>query len=347
MKVLVTGATGFVGANLVRELLRDGTTVRVLVRSESTRATIEGLGLEAVPGDLQDRESLRRALKGCQVLYHVAARYSLFSKDAVEMYRANVEGTRNILEVALGAGVERAVYTSTVGTLGIPKDGLPGTEKTPVRLGEMVGPYKRSKFLAEQEAERIGRLGLPLVIVNPSTPVGPWDVKPTPTGRMVLDYLKGRMFGYIHTGLNLVHVRDVARGHILAAQKGRNGEKYILGNQNLTLVEIFRMLEEISGVPAPRLRIPYPVALLAACASELYARGRRQEPQVPLTGVRMGRKVMFFDPSKAIRELQLPQTPVQEALREAVEWFWAHGYAPRKGTGLRKEQAWPNAKGHL
>ncbi len=331
MKALLTGATGFVGANLVRELLKDGTAVRALVRPGSPRTAIENLDVEEVQGDLEDRDSLRQALKGCQVLYHVAARYSLSSRDEAEMYRANVKGTRNILETALEVGVERAIYTSTVGALGIPKNGLPGTEETPVTLEEMVGPYKRSKFLAEREAERIGRLGLPVVIVNPSAPVGPWDVKPTPTGRMIVDYLKGQMFGYIHSGLNLIHVRDVARGHILAAEKGLVGEKYVLGSKNLTLREIFQMLEQISGVRAPRWRIPYLVALLAAGASELYARIRRKDPHIPLTGVRMARKTMFFDASKAIRDLQLPQTPVEEALREAVEWFWAHGYAPRKG----------------
>ncbi|MFQ5882817.1 MAG: hopanoid-associated sugar epimerase [Candidatus Methylomirabilales bacterium] len=331
MTVLVTGATGFVGSNLVRELLNDGTAVRVLVRPGSPRTAIEGLDVEESLGDLLDRERLRHALKGCEVLYHVAARYSLSSKDTADMYRANVEGTRNILEVAREVGIERVVCTSTVGALGIPKDGVPGNENTPVSLSEMVGAYKRSKFLAEREAERIGRLGLPVVIVNPSAPIGPWDVKPTPTGRMLVDYLKGQMYGYIHTGLNLVHVRDVARGHILAAQKGLVGEKYVLGNRNLTLREIFHMLEQISGVPAPRRRIPYPVAFLAAGASELFARVRRQDSPIPLTGVRMARKIMFFDASKAFRELHLPQTPVEEALREAVEWFWAHGYAPRKG----------------
>ncbi|MGH7423600.1 MAG: NAD-dependent epimerase/dehydratase family protein, partial [Candidatus Methylomirabilales bacterium] len=214
MRAFVTGATGFVGANLVRELLQDGVAVRVLVRPGSPRAGIEGLEIEEAQGDLAEREGLRRALKGCQVLYHVAARYSLSSRDAAATYRANVEGTRNILEVALEVGIERVVYTSTVGALGIPKNGRPGTEETPVTLDQMVGPYKRSKFLAEREAERIAGLGLPVVIVNPSAPVGPWDVKPTPTGRMIVDYLNGQMFGYLHTGLNLVHVRDVARGHI-------------------------------------------------------------------------------------------------------------------------------------
>jgi dihydroflavonol-4-reductase len=330
MRALVTGATGFVGANLVRELLKDGVAVRALVRRDSPRTAIAGLDIEEASGDLADRESLRRALAGCQVLYHVAARYSLAFRDAADMYRANVEGTRNVLEAALELGIERAVYTSTVGALGLPGNHRPGTEETPVTLHEMVGPYKRSKFLAEREAERIAARGLPLVIVHPSAPVGPWDVKPTPTGRMIVDFLQGQMFGYMHTGLNLVHVQDVARGHILAASRGRLGEKYILGNQNLTLREIFTMLERISGVPAPRTRIPYPVALLAAAASELFARCRGREAQVSLTAVRMARKMMFFDPSKAIRELQLPRTPVEEALREAVEWFWAHGHAPRR-----------------
>ncbi len=331
MKVLVTGATGFVGGNLVRELLKDRVAVRALVRPGTPRTAIEGLDVEVVSGDLQDRESLRRALNGSQVLYHVAARYSLSSRDWTEMHRANVEGTRNILEIAHDVGIERVVYTSTVGALGIPKNHHPGTEETPVTLSEMVGPYKSSKFLAEREAERMAGLGLPVVIVNPSAPVGPWDVKPTPTGRMILDYLRGKMFGYLHTGLNLVHVRDVARGHILAAQKGRVGEKYILGNRNVTLREIFAMLEQISGVPAPRFRVPYPVALLAACGFELYALMARQEPRISVTAVRMAGKMMFFDSTKAIRELGLPQTPVEEALREAVEWYWAHGYAPRRG----------------
>lgn len=334
MKVLVTGATGFIGANLTRELLREGTAVRVLVRPGSNRLAIAALDIELVEGDLQDRESLCRAVKGCRILYHVAAHYSLASQDAAQMYRTNVEGTRNILEVALELGVDRVVYTSSVGALGTPKDGRPATEETPVSLQEMIGHYKRSKFLAEREAERLCGKGLPVVIVNPSTPIGPWDVKPTPTGKMIVDYLNGKMFGYLHTGLNLVHVRDVARGHILAAQKGRIGEKYILGHQNLTLVQIFALLERISGVPAPRRKIPYPVALLAACASELYGRLAGQVPPIPLSGVRMAKTLMFFDPAKAVKELGLPQTPVEEALREAVEWFWTHGYAPRTGRGL-------------
>ncbi len=331
MKVLVTGATGFVGANLTRELLQDGTAVRVLVRPGSNRMAIAPLDLEVLEGDLQDRESLRRALRGCRVLYHVAAHYSLASRDAALMYRINVEGTRNILEVALELQIDRVVYTSSVGALRTSKDGRPTNEETPVTLQEMVGHYKRSKFLAEREAERLAKEGLPLVIVNPSTPIGPWDVKPTPTGKMIVDYLNGKMFGYLHTGLNLVHVRDVARGHILAAQKGRIGEKYILGHHNLTLVQIFTLLEGISGIPAPRRKIPYPVALLAACASELYGRLAGQVPPIPLSGVRMAKTLMFFDPSKAVRELGLPQTPVEEALREAVEWFWTYGYAPRRG----------------
>lgn len=260
MTALVTGATGFVGANLVRELLTDGDAVRALVRPGRDRRNLTGLEVELAEGDLRDAESLRRALTGVSVLYHVAADYRLWARDPRELYASNVNGTRNILEAARGAGVERVVYTSTVGTLGIPRDGGPGTETTPVSLDQMVGHYKRSKFLAEREAERFAREGLDVVIVNPSAPVGPWDVKPTPTGKMIVDYLRGRMVASLDTGLNLVHVRDVARGHILAAQKGRSGEKYILGHQNLPLREIFGVLERLTGIPAPRFRIPYRVA---------------------------------------------------------------------------------------
>jgi dihydroflavonol-4-reductase len=261
------------------------------------------------------------------VLYHVAADYRLWASDPRELYTSNVNGTRNILEAAREAGVERVVYTSTVGTLGIPKDGRPGTETTPVSLDQMVGHYKRSKFLAEQEAERFASEGLDVVIVNPSAPVGPWDVKPTPTGKMVVDYLRGRMVASLDTGLNLVHVRDVARGHILAAQKGRSGEKYILGHQNLPLRDIFSVLERLTGIPAPRFRIPYRVAWTAALISEGWAQVTHRQPAVSLTAVRMASKKMFFDPSRAVRELGLPQTSVEQALRDAVAWFRAHGTA--------------------
>jgi len=327
MKALVTGATGFVGANLVRELLADGDAVRALVRPGRDRRNLTGLEVELAEGDLRDPESLRSALTGVSVLYHVAADYRLWASDPRELYTSNVNGTRNILEAAREAGVERVVYTSTVGTLGIPKDGRPGTETTPVSLDQMVGHYKRSKFLAEQEAERFASEGLDVVIVNPSAPVGPWDVKPTPTGKMVVDYLRGRMVASLDTGLNLVHVRDVARGHILAAQKGRSGEKYILGHQNLPLRDIFSVLERLTGIPAPRLRIPYRVAWTAALISEGWAQVTHRQPAVSLTAVRMASKKMFFDPSRAVRELGLPQTSVEQALRDAVAWFRAHGTA--------------------
>lgn len=327
MDVLVTGGTGFVGANLVRELLKDGHGVRVLVRPTSDRRALEGCDVELVEGDLLDPASLRRAVAGARVVYHVAADYRLWARDAETLYRTNVEGTRQLLSAAAETGVARLVYTSTVGALGIPKDGRPGTETTPVSLEEMVGPYKRSKFLAERVAEEWARRGLPVVIVNPSAPVGPWDVKPTPTGRMIVDFLRGKMFASLDTGLNLVHVRDVARGHIRAAERGRIGEKYILGNRNFSLTEIFALLGRLTGIAPPRVSVPYAVAWLSAAVMEGWARVTDKEPRASLTAVRMAKKRMYFDPSKAVRELGLPQTPVEEALRDAVDWFVARGYA--------------------
>ena len=326
---LVTGATGFVGANVVRELLRERATVRVLARPQSDRRAIDGLAIEICEGDLVDPASIRRAVQGAGTVYHVAADYRLWARHPEEIYRANVEGTRAVLEAAGDAGVKRIVYTSSVGALGIPKDGTPGTETTPVTLADMVGPYKASKFLAEQVAIGFALKGLPVVIVNPSTPIGPWDIKPTPTGQMVVDFLSGRMFATVDTGLNIVHVRDVARGHLLAAERGRVGEKYILGNANFTLSEIGRLLSEIAGSRAPRARIPYAVAWLAAGCMEVAARVTGTTPRVPLTAVRMARKRMFFSSAKAVRELGLPQTDVRTALAEATEWFIEHGYVTR------------------
>jgi dihydroflavonol-4-reductase len=262
-------------------------------------------------------------------VYHVAADYRLWARDARELYRANVDGTRHILSAAAEAGAERIVYTSTVGALGIPRDGLPGDETSPVGLEDMVGPYKASKFLAERVAEEWAGRGAPIVIVNPSAPLGSWDVKPTPTGQMVVDFLRGKMIGSIDTGLNIVHVRDVARGHILAAERGRVGQKYVLGNQNLSLIEIFRALAGLTGLPPPRFRVPYGVAWLAALCMEGAARVTGGTPQVPLNAVRMGRKRMYFSAAKAVRELGLPQTPAEDALRDAVRWFVERGYAPR------------------
>ena len=326
---LVTGATGFVGANLARELLREGATVRVLARPGGDRRAIEGLKVDVFDGDLVDPASVRRAVEGARTVFHVAADYRLWARRPEEIYRANVEGTRAVLQAAADSGVQRVVYTSSVGALGIPKDGTPGTETTPVALADMVGPYKASKFLAEQVALGFALKGLPVVIVNPSTPIGPWDVKPTPTGQMVVDFLKNKMFATLDTGLNLVHVRDVARGHLLAAERGRVGEKYILGNANLTLDEIGVLLAEIAGSSAPRARIPYAVAWLAAGCMEVAARVTGSPPRASLTAVRMARKRMFFSSAKAVRELGLPQTDVRVALREATDWFVEHGYATR------------------
>jgi dihydroflavonol-4-reductase len=323
---LVTGGTGFVGANVVRELLRAGSTVRVLARLHGDRRALAGLAVDVCEGDLGDPASLRRAVQGVRVVFHVAADYRLWTRRPEDLYRTNVEGTRAILQAAADAGVRRVVYTSSVGALGIPKDGTPGTETTPVTLADMVGPYKASKFLAEQVAVGFALQGLPIVIVNPSTPVGPWDVKPTPTGQMVVDFLQGKMFATLDTGLNLVHVRDVARGHLLAAERGQVGEKYILGNANLTLTQIGTLLAEITRGRPPRVRIPYAVAWLAAGCMEVAARVTGSPPRASLTAVRMARKRMFFSAAKAQRELGLPQTDVREALHDATDWFVEHGY---------------------
>ncbi len=323
---LVTGGTGFVGANVVRELLADGRSVRVLARPRGDRRALAGLDVEVCEGDLLDAASLKRAVQGVSTVFHVAADYRLWARNPEELHRANVGGTRAILEAAAEAGVRRVVYTSTVGALGIPQDGTPGTETTPVSLADMVGPYKASKFLAEQVALGFAHQGLPVVIVNPSAPVGPWDVKPTPTGQMVVDFLQGKMFATLDTGLNLVHVRDVARGHLLAAERGKAGEKYILGRANLSLAEIGLLLSELTGIRPPRVRIPYAVAWLAAASMEAVARMTGGAPKVPLTAVRMAKKRMYFSAAKAVRELGLPQTDVREALRDATEWFRAHGY---------------------
>jgi dihydroflavonol-4-reductase len=328
MDTLVTGGTGFVGANLVRELLAAGATVRVLARRGSDRRALAGLPVEIVEGDLLDRASLRRAVAGVRHLFHVAADYRLWAPHPEELYRSNVDGTRSILEEAAQAGTERIVYTSTVGALGIPKDGTPGTEDSSVALDDMVGPYKRSKFLAERVALDLAAGGAPIVVVNPSAPLGPWDIKPTPTGQMVIDFMRGKMFATMDTGLNLVHVRDVARGHVLAAERGRIGEKYILGHENVSLDTIGALLAEITGVPPPRWHVPYGVAWGGALCMESVARLTGATPRVSLTAVRMARKRMYFSAAKAVRELGMPQTDIRIALGDAVEWFARHGYAP-------------------
>jgi dihydroflavonol-4-reductase len=326
MKTFVTGATGFIGASIVRELLKDGREVRVLVRSASNLSNLKGLDVEIWEGNLLDSPGLLKGLKGCDVLYHAAADYRLWTRNPDEMYRTNVGGTTAILEAALANGLSRVVYTSSVGTLGNPGNGQPGNEDTQVSLADMVGPYKKSKFLAEREVERFVTRGLPVVIVNPSTPVGPWDVKPTPTGKIIVDFLKRRMPAYLDTGLNLIAVEECACGHILAEKKGCIGRKYILGNTNLSLQHIFKMLQEITGIPAPKVRLPYAPVLAAAWFNEGLSRITGREPLIPLAGVQMAAHHMYFDSGRAVRELGLPQTPVINALERAVEWFRANNY---------------------
>lgn len=334
MDTLVTGGTGFIGANVARELAAAGATVRVLARPGGDRRALAGVKVEIVEGDLLDARSVRRAVSGVQTVYHVAADYRLWTPDPATLYRTNVDGTRGVLQAAGEAGVRRVVHTSSVGALGIPEDGRPGTESTPVSLADMVGHYKRSKFLAEQAAVEFARHGLPVVVVNPSAPVGPWDVKPTPTGQMVVDFMRGRMVASLDTGLNVVHVRDVARGHLLAAERGTPGERYILGHRDLALADIFGILAELTGRRPPRLRVPYAVAWLGAACCESLARVTGRPPAVPLTAVRMARKRMYFSPARAVRELGLPQTDVREALADAVAWFEAHGYARGRAAVL-------------
>ncbi|HEU4754540.1 MAG TPA: hopanoid-associated sugar epimerase, partial [Armatimonadota bacterium] len=324
-------ATGFVGSRVARKLVQRGEPVRCLVRKSSILRNLEGLPVETVVGDLQDAESLASAMRGCDTVYHVAADYRLWSRDPRELYRSNVDGTRNLMAAAEREGCARVVYCSTVGALGIPKDGTPGTETTPVTEQEMVGHYKRSKFQAEQEALKAAARGVPVVIVNPSTPVGPNDIKPTETGRVITRFLNDEMPAFMDTGLNLVDVDDVAEGHLLAAEKGRIGEKYILGNRDMTLQQILECLAGLTGKRAPRARIPYGFALTVASVNEFFVGALAgREPGIPVEGVRMARKKMFFDPGKAVRELGLPQTPVEEALESAIRWFNDNGYVRRR-----------------
>jgi len=326
MKALVTGGTGFLGAHIVRELLREGAAVKVLARPGSDRGNLAGVAVVVSEGDLRDKPSLTKALNGCDTLFHAAADYRLWVKDPPAMYATNVDGTANILAAALAAGVEKVVYTSSVGTLGNPGDGTPGDETSPVSLAEMTGHYKKSKFLAERRAEAFVALGLPLVIVNPSTPIGPLDRKPTPTGKIIVDFLAGRLPAYLNTGLNLLPVEDCARGHILAARKGRIGEKYILGGEDTTLAGMFAMLAKISGVPAPRTCLPYVPVLAAAWINAALAALTGKEPLIPLAGVQMAKKLMYFSSKKAKMELGFETTSIFVALERAVAWFQANGY---------------------
>ena len=324
--VLVTGASGFVGSHVARGLVRHGERVRVLVRRTSVMAALEGLPVEVIYGDVRDPAAVAAAVAGCREVYHVAADYRLWARRPQELYAANVTGTVTVLTAAHRAGAARIVYTSTVGALGYPVNGRPATEETPSSLATMIGHYKRSKFLAEEEARRLAAGGCPVVIVNPSTPVGAGDLKPTPTGQMIVDFLNGGMSGYVDTGLNLIDVEDVAEGHLLAMERGRVGERYILGYRNLTLADILRILAKVSGRPAPHRKVPWAVAYMAGCVSTGLAWLTNRPPAIPLDGVRMARHYMFFDASKAVRELGLPQHPVEEALSKAVVWFREHGY---------------------
>ena len=325
---VVTGASGFVGFHVAKVLCERGERVRVLVRKTSRREHLAGLRLEIVEGDLGDPQSLARAFDGAARLYHVAAAYTFGSRDPARIYADNVEGTRNVLQAAADARVERVVYTSTVGALATSKRDSVSDETTPVSKRDMISHYKVSKFMAQQVAEEFAQSGLDVVIVNPSAPVGPFDAKPTPTGKMIVDFLKGKMPAYVDTGLNLVAVEDVAEGHRLAAINGKRGEKYILGNANMHLREILAMLARVSGRKAPRIRVPHALAYAAAACSEAKARITGGVPDVPMESVRLAQHFMYFDASKAVRELGLPQTPVEDALARAVQWFRANGYAP-------------------
>ncbi|HVA94439.1 MAG TPA: hopanoid-associated sugar epimerase [Candidatus Dormibacteraeota bacterium] len=332
MKTLVTGATGFLGSHIARELSGRGEDVRVLARASSDLRALEGFRSESAVGDLRDAASLDRALDGVSRVFHVAADYRLWASDPREIYESNVTGTQNLLEAARRAGVEKFVYTSTVATIAVPREGRLPNEQTQSSVAEMIGHYKRSKFQAEQCALLAAEAGLPVIIVNPTTPVGPGDWKPTPTGKIIVDFLNGRMPGYVDTGLNFVPVEDCARGHLLAAERGRVGERYILGGRNLTLKQILDMLAAISGRRAPRWKFPHALAYAAACVDTGVSRMLGRAPQIPLEGVRMARHKMFVDASKAGRELGFVSGPVEAALERAVEWYEANGYIASRGA---------------
>jgi dihydroflavonol-4-reductase len=321
MRALVTGASGFVGAAVVRALLAAGHQVRVLLRAQSNRRNLEALPVEPVAGDLADVPALERALQGCEALFHVAADYRLWAPDPQVLYRSNVDGTRNVVDAARRGGIRRIVYTSSVATIGLRPDARPSDESDAASLAAMVGHYKRSKFLAESWVLQAARAGAPVVIVNPSTPIGPGDVKPTPTGRLVLDAATGHMPAYVDTGLNIVHVDDVAAGHLLAYQHGRIGERYILGGTDLSLQRILSMIALASGRRAPRLRLPLTLLLPVAYAAEALARLTGRETRITVDGVRMARHRMYFSSAKAVRELGYRWRPAQQAIDDAVRWF--------------------------
>jgi dihydroflavonol-4-reductase len=335
MNCFVTGASGFIGANLVHELVARGHRVKALLRPGADTRGLAGVEFERVAGDVADRAALERAMRGCDWAFHVAASYHLWLRDYAPMYAANVDGTRNVLEAATAAGCTRIIYTSTVGCIGLPQavNGVvtPTDETAPVSEAQMSNHYKRSKWRAEVVARELAAKGAPVVIVNPSAPVGPRDVKPTPTGQVILDFLNRALPAFVDTGLNYVHVRDVAIGHILAAERGRIGERYILGHAagNWTMKQSLDLLAEITGLPATKFRAPHALAFAAAYVGEAVAAVTGRPPKAPLAGVRMASYKMWFNPAKAIRELGLPQTPPGQALADAVAWFRSHGYVKR------------------
>lgn len=328
MKAFITGATGFLGTHVARVLAEQGAGLRLLVRPTSNLKNLEGLHADTAMGDLRDTASLEKAMSGCEVVFHVAADYRLWVQDPAEMYRSNVEGTRAILEAARKNGVRCVVYTSSVATIGFTGNGHPADEDSPVALADMIGHYKRSKFMAEQVALEAGRAGMRVVTVNPTTPVGEQDIKPTPTGRIVVDFLKGKFPAYVETGLNLVDVRECALGHVEALEKGKSGERYILGGENLTLKQILDKLGAISGLPSPKVKLPYFVAYAAGLVDQTVS-GRllHREPRATVETVRMGKKKMWASSGKAERELGWKILPADNALRRAVEWFRANAYA--------------------
>ena len=334
MKCFVTGASGFIGSNLVHELLARNHRVKALVRPDSDLRGLDDTDVEIVNGDLTDRDFLRNEMDGCDWCFHCAADYRLWARDYRPMYVVNVEGTFNVIEAA-GHYCDRIIYTSTVGCIAVPKEVngqvVPSTEVDHVEEGDLTNDYKRSKWQAELIAAKFGREGLPVIIVNPSAPVGPRDIKPTPTGQVIVDFLNRKLPAFVDTGLNWVHVRDVAAGHILAAEKGKIGNRYILGNKdgNWTMEETLHVLQEITGMPAPKIKVPHWVALAAAHVDESTSIFTRRPPKAPLAGVRMAKHKMWFNPGKAIRELGLPQTPPKQAFSDAVEWFRANGYVKK------------------
>lgn len=330
MTTLVTGASGFVGSHVARQLVAAGDSVRILVRRSSRLEYLDGLTAERIEGDLRDEASIRRAMKGVRRVFHVAADYRLWARNPEEIYDSNVGGTRRLLDAAAAERVSRIVYTSTVATIAVtqpegPHDALPD-ESTPAVVDQMIGHYKRSKFLAEAEAKKAAAAGLPVVIVNPTTPVGPGDWKPTPTGKIIVDFVNGKMPAYVDTGLNLVAVEDVAAGHLLAAERGRVGERYLLGARNMTLKQILEALAVITGRPAPRVRLPHAVALAAGYADTWLSRLVGRAPSIPVEGVKMSRHRMFVGKGKAERELGFAPGPVEAALARAVAWYQEHGY---------------------